>query len=126
MHTTAFAAENIPGPAANYSPAVRRGPILAVSGQVAFLPGHIDGPPPGIEEQAEAVFANLRSVLAAAGSSFADVVMVRIYLAREEDFAAMNEVFDRTFTPPFPARTTVWVHLPAGLLIEADLLAVTS
>lgn len=126
IRTTSYFAPDVHGPAADYSPAVRRGPVLAVSGQVAYLPGQLSGPPPDITEQAQAVFDNLRKVLAAAGSSFDEVVMVRIYLAREEDFAAMNEVFNRTFTAPYPARTTVWVTLPADLLIEVDLLAVAA
>jgi enamine deaminase RidA (YjgF/YER057c/UK114 family) len=78
----------------------------------------------GFEEQARRVFSHLRYVLDSAGASFDDVVMVRAYLAREEDFPALNAVFDETFKTPFPVRTTVWVHLPGGLLIEADLLAV--
>ena len=116
----------VPAPAAHYSPAIRRGPVLAVSGQVPFMPGAVPAgsEPPGFEEQARQVFANLASVLGSAGSSFDDVIMVRVYLAREEDFATLNAVFDETFSAPYPARTTVWVHLPAGLLIEADLLAV--
>ncbi|MFE3319304.1 RidA family protein [Nocardia sp. NPDC059195] len=126
MESTVYSAPGVPAPAANYSPAIRRGPVLAVSGQVAYLPGQLTGPPMGIEDQARAVFGNLRAVLAAAQASLSDVVMVRIYLAREEDFATMNKVFDETFAPPFPARTTVWVTLPAGLLIEVDLLAVTA
>jgi len=127
MESVAFSGNGlVPTPAAHYSPAIRRGPILAVSGQVPFMPGSLpDGAePPGIEPQARAVFNNLAQVLQSAGASFADVVMVRIYLAREEDFAAMNAVFNEVFAAPFPARTTVWVRFPGGILIEADLLAV--
>lgn len=114
----------VPAPAANYALAVRRGPILAVSGQVAFLPGQLLGPAPDIEAQARVVFDNLRHVLSLAGATFADVVMVRIYLAHEEDFGVLNAVFNEVFDKVRPARTTVWVHLPGGLLVEVDLLAV--
>lgn len=127
MKSTAFdGGSRVPTPAARYSPAVRRGPILAISGQVPFMPGSLlaGEAPPAFEEQVRAVFTNLSNVLESAGASFDDVVMVRVYLAREEDFPVMNAVFNETFTDRFPARTTVWVHLPAGILVEADLLAV--
>ncbi len=124
METTSYFPAGIPAPAASYSPAVRRGGILAVSGQVGLRPRQTSAAGIGISEQTRQVFVNLRAVLAEAGASFADVVMVRVLLAREEDFAPMNEIFRETFTEPYPARTTAWVHLPFGLLVEADLLAV--
>jgi 2-iminobutanoate/2-iminopropanoate deaminase len=127
METVAFRPEGMPPPAANYSPVVRRGGIVAVSGQIAFSPGsHDEATVPGITDQARQVFANVGQLLEAAGSSFAEVIMIRIFLKREGDFAAMNAVFNETFAEPYPARTTVWVDLPGGLLIEADALAVSS
>jgi enamine deaminase RidA (YjgF/YER057c/UK114 family) len=114
----------LPPPAARYSPVVRRGPFVAVSGQVPFLPGRLEGPAPGIREQAETVFGYLKDLLESTGAGLADVLTVRIYLTREEDFAAMNQVFDRVFGEVAPTRTTVWVHLPGEILIEADVLAV--
>ncbi|MFF9143381.1 RidA family protein [Streptomyces sp. NPDC014861] len=124
MLSQTYSAPGAPAPAARYSPVVRRGPLLAVSGQVPFLPGRLDGPAPGIREQARAVFTYLQELLEAAGADVSDVLMVRIYLAREEDFAVMNELFDEVFGDVRPARTTVWVHLPGELLIEVDLMAV--
>ncbi|MGW8487961.1 RidA family protein [Streptomyces sp. NPDC055886] len=124
MLSETFSAPGAPAPAARYSPVVRRGPLLAVSGQVPFVPGRLDGPVPGFREQARAVFTHLQELLGTAGAAVSDVLTVRIYLAREEDFAAMNELFDEVFGDVAPARTTVWVHLPGGLLIEADVLAV--
>lgn len=124
MPSQTFSVPGAPEPSAQYAPAVRRGQLVAVSGQVPFLPGRIDGPPPGFREQAEAVFSYLQQLLEAAGASVSDVITVRIYLAREEDFPVMNEIFDKVFGEVCPARTTIWVHLPGGLLIEADALAV--
>lgn len=126
LETTTYRPDGILVPAANYSPAVRRGGIVAVSGQIAFAPGSYGpGGAPGIQEQARLVFDNVRRLLEAAGSSFSEVIMVRVFLTREQDFAAMNAVFNETFTEPYPARTTAWGHLPGGLLIEADALAVS-
>lgn len=47
-----------------------------------------------------------------------------MYLTDTQYFAAMNEVYRSYFDEPFPARTTVYVTLPAGMLIEVDALAV--
>jgi 2-iminobutanoate/2-iminopropanoate deaminase len=124
MLSQTFSALGAPAPAARYSPVVRRGQLLAISGQVPFLPGQLDGPPPGFREQARTVFTYLQELLETAGAGVSDVLMVRLYLAREEDFAAMNEIFDEMFGDVRPARTTVWVNLPGDLLIEADILAV--
>jgi len=124
MLSRTYSVPGAPSPAALYSPAVRRGALLAVSGQVPFLPGRLEGPAGDIREQARAVFGHLQQLLELAGAGLGDILMVRIYLTREADFAGMNEVFDEVFGEVRPARTTVWVHLPGELLIEADVLAV--
>jgi 2-iminobutanoate/2-iminopropanoate deaminase len=97
---------------------------LFLSGQAAIDPATgrlIDG---DIEAQTRRVFANLESVLAAAGRSFDDVVKVNVYLADIEDFAAMNRVYATVFTAPYPARTTVAVAaLPLGARVEIELVA---
>jgi 2-iminobutanoate/2-iminopropanoate deaminase len=63
-------------------------------------------------------------VLEEAGSGFDDVVMLRVYLTRKEDFAEMNAVYEKFVSEPYPARTTVFVGLAEGLLVEIDALAV--
>ena len=75
-------------------------------------------------EQAEMVFQNIGTLLEAAGTSWANVVRVGIFLADLGDFAAMNEIYERYLTRPFPARTTVQVGLPPDMLIEVDCIAV--
>jgi 2-iminobutanoate/2-iminopropanoate deaminase len=63
-------------------------------------------------------------VLTAAGLSPEDVVKVNVYLVEMGDFAAMNEVYARQFSKPFPARTTIGVaSLPLGARIEIELVA---
>jgi 2-iminobutanoate/2-iminopropanoate deaminase len=69
------------------------------------------------------VFRNLAAVLAAAGRSFDDVVRVGVFLVRMDDFAAMNEVYARHFSRPYPARTTIGVaSLPLGASVEVDFV----
>ena len=124
MPKTAVTTGDAPRPVAAYSQAVRKGNILQVAGQGPADPvtnEYVEG---GIAEQTERVLTSLAAILAAAGASFDDVMMTRVYLARPEDFAGMNEVYTRFVTEPFPARTTVYVGLPPGMLVEIDVLAV--
>lgn len=116
-----------PAPVGPYSHAASgRGDLLYLSGQTPIDPATgtlIDG---GIALQAERVFTNLASVLAAANLDFADVVKVNVYLIDMADFAALNSVYATVFSPPYPARTTVAVAgLPLGARIEVELVAAT-
>ena len=126
MTKTAIHTDQAPAPAARYSQAVRKGNLLQVAGQVPIDPvtGQIVGDTVGV--QTRQVFANLNAILAAAGSSLDDVIMLRVYLTTAEHFAPMNEVYAEYVTDPFPARTTVYVGLAPNLLVEIDALAVLS
>jgi 2-iminobutanoate/2-iminopropanoate deaminase len=120
----AISTAKAPRPAAAYSQGVRKGGLLQVAGQVPVDPvtGLIVGETVG--EQTRQALDNVRAVLDEAGAGFDDVVMLRVYLARREDFAAMNAVYDEYLGEPYPARTTVFVGLAEGLLVEIDALAV--
>lgn len=111
-------------PAGPFSAAVRiRGPLY-LSGQVGQDPATGRLVAGDTTRQTEQIFQNLRTVLAAAGKDFADVVRVGVYLADMGDFAAMNAVYARHFQPPYPARTTIGVAaLPLGAAVEIDLIA---
>ncbi|WP_328915793.1 MULTISPECIES: RidA family protein [unclassified Streptomyces] len=118
-------------PPAKFSHGVRKGNILQVAGQVGFLPAVEGEPPtpagPGLREQTLATLGNVRAVLEAGGASWEDVVMVRVYLTDTGHFAELNEIYNAYFaglTQAPAARTTVYVGLPAGLLVEIDALAV--
>ncbi|HEY3708736.1 MAG TPA: RidA family protein [Amycolatopsis sp.] len=125
MGKTAITTENAPKPPAKFSQAVRKGNILQVAGMVAFdgATGAIVGD--DIAGQTRQVFKNLQTVLAEGGSSLDDAVMVRVYLTDTSHFGPFNEVYNELIgEAPQPARTTVYVGLPAGLLVEIDVLAV--
>ena len=77
----------------------------------------------GIAEQTTQVLANLRACLAAAGCDLDDVQKVNVFLADLADFEAFNAVYREAFSAPYPARTTVQVGLPPGLLIEVEAVA---
>ncbi|GAA3462211.1 MULTISPECIES: RidA family protein [Saccharothrix] len=125
MSKTEIRTAAAPTPVAAFSQGVRKGPILQVAGQVAFDPGSGAIVGDTVAEQTEQAMRNVEAVLAAGGASLADVVMLRVYLTDTAHFAEMNETYNALVTgTPFPARTTVYVGLPEGLLVEIDALAV--
>ncbi|MCK8679927.1 RidA family protein [Streptomyces lichenis] len=118
-------------PPAKFSHGVRKGNILQVAGQVGFLPATPGQAPtpagPTLREQTLQTFANVEAILKEGGASWEDAVMIRVYLTDTAHFAEMNEIYNEFFKDlagPPAARTTVYVGLPAGLLIEIDALAV--
>jgi 2-iminobutanoate/2-iminopropanoate deaminase len=107
-----------------YSQAVAEGGFLFTSGQIPLDPrtGELVGG--GIEAATERVFDNLEAVLRQSGLSLSDVVKATVYLARMEDFGAMNGVYARRFGEHRPARSTVAAAaLPKGAPVEIDLVA---
>ena len=108
-----------------YSPAIRAGNLLFISGQIPVDPASGDLNQGDITAQAEQVMKNLTALLRAAGASFTNVVRTTVYLADMNDFAAMNEVYSRYIIDPPPARATVQVaRLPRDVKIEVDAIAV--
>lgn len=116
--------EKAPRPVAPYSQAIKAGGWIFVAGQVAIDPATgkiVEG---DVKAQTRRVLENLKEILAAAGASLKDVVKVNVYLARQEDFAAMNEVYREYFGESPPARTTVVVRMVNNaLLVEMDAVA---
>jgi enamine deaminase RidA (YjgF/YER057c/UK114 family) len=106
-----------------YSPAVRSGDLLFVSGQVG---SREDGSPePDFAKQVELAFRNLGSVLAAAGAGFDDIVDVTTFHTDPETqlaavMAAKNRVFP---APPHPTWTAVGVTWLAGFDFEIKVIA---
>jgi 2-iminobutanoate/2-iminopropanoate deaminase len=107
-----------------YSPAIRAGQLLFVSGQVPLDPATgqmIEG---DITAQARRVLDNIGALLSSGGRSFADVVRTTIFLADMNDFAAVNDVYGQYFSEPYPARATVQVaRLPKDARVEIDAIA---
>ncbi len=124
MTRDAITTDEIFAPVGPFSPAVRAGELLYLSGQVAQDPTTgllVDG---DAAAQSAQIFANIEAVLRAAGKTFADVVRVGVFLTAMSDYAAMNAVYERQFTPPYPARTAVAVAaLPLGAKVEIEVIA---
>jgi 2-iminobutanoate/2-iminopropanoate deaminase len=118
--------EQAPAPfqGAPYSQAIEAGGFVFVSGQLGVLPGTGELAGETIEEQTEQVFANLRAILEAAGSSLAHIVKTTVYLASLDDFPGMNEVYRRHVGDVPPARATIEVAgLPTGGRVEIEAIA---
>jgi 2-iminobutanoate/2-iminopropanoate deaminase len=123
---TAVRTEKAPAPfqGAPYSQAIRAGDLVFVSGQLSLRPDHGEIVGDSIEEQTEQVFANLRAILEAVGSSLERLVKTTVYLADLGDFAGMNEVYARHVGEVPPARATIEVSaLPSGAKVEIEAVA---
>lgn len=120
--TPVFLPADVPRPAGAYSPAVRAGDFVYVSGQVPkdLRTGVVVGET--VEAQAEQVIRNLTAVLTAAGATIDDVVSTTIYLVNEQDWISVNELWKTFFRAPYPSRTTVGARL-RGVLIEVSAVA---
>jgi 2-iminobutanoate/2-iminopropanoate deaminase len=121
----AVSAPDAAKPIGPYSPAIRAGNLLFISGQVGFDPATgalIDG---DISAQTNQVMRNIGALLEAAGTDFAHVVRTTVFLADMGEFAAMNAVYARYVVDPPPARSTVQVAaLPRNARVEVDVIAV--
>jgi 2-iminobutanoate/2-iminopropanoate deaminase len=107
-----------------YSQAVIHGGLIFTAGQIALDPASGELVGKSVADQTEQVFANLRAVLAAAGSDLGRVIKTTVFLADMADFGAMNEVYARAFGDHRPARSTVAAAgLPKGARVEIDLVA---
>ncbi|MGW7690284.1 RidA family protein [Streptomyces asiaticus] len=131
LQKTAITPATHTAPPAKFSHGVKKGNILQVAGQVGFgpaVPGQAPTPVgPTLREQTLQTLRNVQSVLEEGGASWEDVMMVRIYLTDTGHFAELNEIYNEFFADlkeAPAARTTVYVGLPAGLLVEIDALAV--
>jgi 2-iminobutanoate/2-iminopropanoate deaminase len=94
----------VPPPAGAYSPAVKAGPFVFVSGQVPKDPvtGALVGD--DVESQTRQVIANIERALRAAGAELTDVVSVTVYLTNIDDWGKFNAVYKEIMPQPFPTR----------------------
>lgn len=128
---TAVSTPNAPAPAHTFHQGVRKGPFVQVSGQGPVDPTTREYLYPGdVAAQTTRTLENVAAIVEAAGATFDDVMMLRVYLTRREDFAAMNEAYGefvaaRCAGGVLPSRTTVFTGLPhAEMLVEIDAFAI--
>jgi 2-iminobutanoate/2-iminopropanoate deaminase len=115
---------SIPAPRGPYSPAVRAGGFIFVSGQGPIDPATNQFSYGDIKHETRVVLNNIRTILEGAGASMADVVKCSVFLRDGGDFAAMNEVYAGFFGNDKPARTTVESKFAdTRMKVEIDCIA---
>jgi 2-iminobutanoate/2-iminopropanoate deaminase len=109
-------------PVGPYTPVVRAGDWLIVSGQVGLDAGAlVDG---GIQAEVRQALGNLAALLEGEGASLGDVVKTTVFLRHISDYAVMNEIYTDAFAGHRPARSAVAVaNLPLGALVEIEAWA---
>jgi len=114
----------VPAPRGPYSPMVRAGDFLFVSGQVAVDPATQQMSFGDIAHETRRVLNNIKQLLEGAGASLADVVKCSVFLSNGDDFAAMNAVYTEFFGHDKPARTTIACQFAMPeMKIEVDCIA---
>lgn len=115
--------DSAPAAIGPYSQGIVSGGYFYSSGQIPLnLAGEVAGD--DIEAQTRQVFANLRAVLAAAGSALDKVVKSTVFIKNMDDFARFNALYAEAFGSHAPARSCVEVaRLPRGVLVEVEVVA---
>lgn len=120
---TVFAEKGIK-PLGPYTPAIRIGDFLFISGQIGIEPGSGKLAPGGVAAEAKQLLENLSGLVKAGGSSMDKVVKTTIFLTNIADFATVNEIYAQYFPSEPPARSTIQVAaLPGGALVEIEAIA---
>lgn len=126
MTRSAIVSSKLAPPVGPFSPGIRTNSFIFISGQVGQDPATgklVEG---GVVAEAERLFKNLSAILEAAGNGFDDVVRAGIFLTNMSDFAAVNTIYAKHFSQPYPARTTIAAaSLPLGASVEIDLIVMT-
>lgn len=115
--------EKAPAAIGPYSQAQIVGNLVFCSGQLPVDPktGELAD---GLEAQANQSFKNVAAVLEAAGSDMSKVVKTTVFIKHMDDFAAINAIYAKYFSSPFPARSCVEVaSLPKDALLECEAVA---
>jgi 2-iminobutanoate/2-iminopropanoate deaminase len=125
MKKEVVSTKKAPGAVGPYSQAVKSGNLVFTAGQIALDPetGQMVGG--GIKEQTRQVFANLKAVLDAAGTSLENVIKTTVFIVDMGKFGDVNEVYAGYFSGDFPARSCVEVAgLPKDAQVEIEVVAV--
>jgi 2-iminobutanoate/2-iminopropanoate deaminase len=121
----AIAAPGAPKAMGAYSPAIRAGNLLFISGQIPIDPATgvlVEG---DMAAQTDRVMQNLVAVLTGAGLDFSSVVKTTVFIDNMDEFQQMNDVYAKYVVAPPPARATVQVaRLPRNVKVEIELIAV--
>ena len=115
---------NAPIPAGHYSQATVHAGVVYVAGQLSIDPATGERKLGSIEEQTERTLLNVQAILEAAGSDFAHVLKMTVYVADIAHWGAVNAVYTRMLGEHRPARAIIPTRdLHHGFLVEIDCIA---
>ena len=127
MSKEIISTENAPQAIGPYSQAVKAGGLMFISGQIPLIPETGDLVSGSIEDEANQVLQNIKSICEAAGYGMEDIVKITIFLTDLGNFATVNEVMKKHFSEPYPARATVEISgLPLGVNVEIEAIVSTN
>ena len=107
-----------------YSQAIEVNGMVYTSGVIPINPATGELVNGTAAEQAEQAIGNLKNLLEAAGSSMEKVVKTVVFIKDMNEFGAINEVYAKYFSAPYPARSCVEVaRLPKDVAIEIEAIA---
>ena len=118
-----IATDKAPAAIGPYSQAIEVNGMVYTSGIIPVDPatGNI---PEGSVAQAEQAFLNMKNLLEAAGTDISQVVKTTVFIKEMNDFGAINEVYAKYFTEPYPSRSCVEVaRLPKDIMLEIEAIA---
>jgi len=116
--------KNAPAAIGPYQQGIRLGDWVFTSGQIALDPASGDFLAGEIEQETELTLKNIEAILRAEGLSMDHVVKATVYLSDMNNFARMNQVYEKFFAHSKPARACVQVAaLPKGAKVEIDVIA---
>ena len=118
-----IATDKAPAAIGPYSQAIEVNGMVYTSGIIPVDPatGNI---PEGSVAQAEQAFLNMKNLLEAAGTDISQVVKTTVFIKEMNDFGAINEVYEKYFTEPYPSRSCVEVaRLPKDVMLEIEAIA---
>ena len=120
MNKQVITSDQAPSAIGPYSQAIKVGNTVYLSGQIPLDPATMEVVE-GFEAQVCRVFDNLSAVAEAAGGKLQDIVKLNIFLTDLGNFAKVNEIMERYFEKPYPARAAIGVAaLPKGVPVEMD------
>lgn len=109
-----------------YSPAVKAGNTIYVSGQIGLNPNTMKLVSTEFIPQTKQALENLKAIVTAAGATLDDIVKLTVYLTDMSNFDSLNQVMQTYLSSPYPARAAIEVKaLPKGAVFEVDAILIT-
>lgn len=122
---TEISTKKAPAAIGPYSQAIEVNGMIYTSGMIPINPETGELVSGTVEEQAEQALSNLKALVEASGSSMDKVVKTVVFIKNMDDFGKINQIYEKYFTAPYPARSCVEVaRLPKDVAMEVEAVAI--